>query len=576
MSETTGGFGAYTLESIFMQSADGLMYRAEHTATGGKVLIFVPHMPEEWEEIAGFRDRFLESARRAEGLRHDGILAVREIGVEAANGIPFVAYEAADGHDVRELSGHGRRLADTDIALLGAVVAEALDHAHTHGLLHGDLSPESIIFGEGGVVKLWGFAIEGAAKSPTGMRGFAPGTGSYSSPEQIIGGAVDGRSDLFSLGIVLFELVTGEHPFTAVPPRDARDRIVADEAPLAGKVRPDAPGGFNSILFKMLQKDPSKRPASAAEAAESLRALHVRLAQPPPAPAAAAPPRPQAAPARRGPSVAVIAGGGGVLVLAAAVAAVVFLRPPARPVPAPGPSQAVQTESPQVAAALADVEAAVAAGDFTKAERMLAELRRLDPLNARGLELAQKLRAARDQKVARLFDEGVALARAQRWAEAERRFSDVLAIDPDNVDAKDQIEEVREMAKSSRMAGLEAASPRQAQAVQIAPTAPPPRIMRVYFASPLPAGELVLALDRRPFATIPFDFSNEGGSGIVDRTFEMPHGRHQVLVALHNQQGLTLGDGTFVLDFEPGHTFQLTATMSSARSAPRFRAGEIR
>ena len=112
--------------------------------------------------------------------------------------------------------------------------------------------------------------------------------------------------------------------------------------------------------------------------------------------------------------------------------------------------------------------------------------------------------------------------------------------------------------------------------IHIRPLQEPPRRLRVYFSSPLVAGDLAITIDRGPFASIPFDFAPSGGAGVVQRTFDMPRGRHQVLATLHNDKGLTLGDQTFVLDFEPGHTVQLTVEMSGPRSVPRFKASEVR
>jgi tRNA A-37 threonylcarbamoyl transferase component Bud32 len=574
MDDTTRGFGAYTLESILMQGADGITYRAHHTATGVKVLVSIPSMPEEWDETAAFRDRFVASARAAQPLHHPGILDIREIGVDESSGMPFIAYEAVEGKNLRELTTHGRRLPDPDIALVGAAVADALDYAHAAGFVHGAVGPERIIVADEGVVKLTGFGVVNAQQSPTEMRGHAPGTGSYSSPEQIIGGVVDGRSDLFALGIVLFELVTGQHPFLASPPRDARDRIVADEAPLAGKIRPDAPGGFNSLIFKLLQKDPAKRPARGAEVAQSLRALHTRLLQPPPAPVAAPAPLPAAGPA--GLSPVHLAVGAGLLVLAGAIAAVVLLRPAPAPTAAVPAAMPTVTSQQELSKALNDAEAALDAGDFARAERLLVEARRLDPLNARGLAFSQQARSMRDEKVKKLYNEGVAFGRAQRWQDAERRFQDVIAMDPDNVDAKDQLDELHELSKAGRHAATAPDASHAAVLAKPTATPPPPRHLRVYFESPLASGELAITLDRAPFATLPFDFSGAGGSGVIDKTFEMPHGRHQVLVTLHSQQGLTLGEQMFVLDFEPGHTAQLTIAMSGPRAVPRFSAAEVR
>jgi len=100
MTDTAGNFAAYTLDSIFMQSSDGLMYRAHHSASGASVLLKVPTMPEEAEEAARFRDRFLVRANGVRSLHHHGILDLRDIGLDEASGLPFIAYESVEGKDL--------------------------------------------------------------------------------------------------------------------------------------------------------------------------------------------------------------------------------------------------------------------------------------------------------------------------------------------------------------------------------------------------------------------------------------------------------------------------------------------
>ena len=423
-------------------------------------------MPEEWEEAARFRDRFMARARGVGGLHHPGILDVSEIGHDEPSGMPYIAYEPVEGKDLRELTARGRRVADADIALIGAAVAEALDHAHAAGFVHGSITPASIIVGPDGAAWLIGFGIEPPPGSPTDMRGHAVGSGSYAAPEQIIGGVVDGRADLFALGLVLFEAVTGQHPFLATPPRDVRDRIVADEAPLPNKIRPETPGGFNAILFKLLQKDPSKRPARGAEVAQSLRALHERLMHPPsgrpdgarvPAPTVPAAARPPSSRSdsrrlgsppwrRRSSSIAAVAG----------------LPPPRRDHrhrrrcprrPPRSPAEA----SERVAA---DIEAALRVEDFRRAERLLTELRRDAPLDERGLELGQRVRDLKTAKVERLLRARAWwLARQARWREAAGRFGTVLEVDPSYVDAQDKLDELAEHLRPAAITGPVAAGP---------------------------------------------------------------------------------------------------------------------
>jgi hypothetical protein len=589
MSDTAGNFAAYTLDSIFMQAPDGLVYRAHRSDTGEAVLLKVPAMPEEWEEAARFRDRYMARANGVRSLRHPGILGVREIGHDEASGMPFIAYEVFEGKDLRELTARGRRVPDADLAMIGASVAEALDHAHAAGFVHGSLSPAAIIVGPDGSTRLAGFGIEPPPGSPTDMRGHAVGSGSYSAPEQIIGGLVDGRSDLFALGLVLFEAVTGQHPFLATPPRDVRDRIVQDEAPLPNKIRPETPGGFNTILFKLLQKDPSKRPARGAEVAQALRALHERLLHPPapvapPAAAAASVPAPapaaHRAAARPGASPVAIAAVAAVVLLAA-VAGVLVMRRPAPPPAAPVAAVAPTVSPAAIEQVAVEVEAAIRAEDFRRAERLLSDLRRDAPLEPAVLDLGQRIKTLRAAKVDRLLSEGVALARQAKWREAERRFNAVLEIDPANVDARDRLDELADRLTPSAAGGGSPSRGAEPAAVlqKPTPTPVPRRLLHVLFRSPLARGEVIIAVDRRPLPPIAFDFPPGDGAsgplGTVQRSFEMPQGSHHILVAVHNERGNTIGEQALVLKFEPGREHRITIDMATAKSMPRFTASEL-
>ena len=587
MNDTAGNFAAYTLDAIFMQGADGIMYRAHRTATGEAVLLKLPAMPEEWEEAARFRDRFVARAKSAQGLHHPGILDIREIGYDEASGMPFIAYEAVEGKDLRELTARGRRIPDTDIALVGAAVADALDHAHAAGFVHGSITPSSIIVGPDGAAWLAGFGVEPQPGSPTDMRGHAVGSGSYAAPEQIIGGLVDGRSDLFALGLVLFEVVTGQHPFLATPPRDVRDRIVTDEAPLPNKIRPETPGGFNTILFKLLHKDPSKRPARGAEVAQALRALHERLIHPPvpvaSAPAAAGTAAPVVAPrgsaARPKGSPLALAAAAAIVVIAAGAGILLLRRPAAPPAPVVPATPAVTAAA--IEQVTGDVEAALGADDFRRAERLLTDLRRDAPLDPRVLDLGQRVRDLRTAKVERLFNDGVALARQSKWRDAASRFNAVLEVDPGYVDAQDKLDELADHLGPAPGG----AAPRQAAGPapvlqRPTPSPAPKRLLQVVFRSPLARGEVRVALDHRPLPPVPFEFAAAAGAtgplGTVQRTFDMPHGTHHVLVTVHNERGNTIGEQAFVLKFEPGREHRVTIEMPTARSLPRFTASELR
>jgi hypothetical protein len=379
--------------------------------------------------------------------------------------------------------------------------------------------------------------------------------------------------------------VTGQHPFLAAPPRDVRDRIVQDKAPLPNKIRPETPGGYNTVLFKLLQKDPAKRPARGAEVAQSLRALHERLLHPPTPVAAPAPagvpahaPTARAGAARRGvPPVALAAAAA--LVLVAAAAAFLVLRQPSAP-PAPVAAAAPTASPAEIERLAGEVDAALRAEDFQRAERLLAELRQLDALDARVLDLGQRTRDLRAAKAERLYDEGVALARRQRVPEARQRFLAVLEVDPGHVDARDRLDELSDRRTAPAGGGTAAVGATEpAMRQRVPPTAEAKRLLHVVFRSPLAKGEVRVSVDHRPLPAIVIDLPPAEGGGLlgtVQRTYEVPHGTHQVLVTLVNERGNILGDHTFVLKFEAGREHRVAVEMASARAMPRFTATALR
>lgn len=217
---------------------------------------------------ARFLERFRREARAAAALSHPNIVAVHDTGDEG--GAPFIVMECVRGRSLDTLlpGGVGR-----DQALeICAEVCAALAYAHAHGIVHLDIKPGNILIAADGGVKVTDFGIARAAGSDTATTTSVLGTASYLSPEQARSGPVDGRSDLYSLGIVLYELATGRVPFRGgTPLQVALQHVSAQPQPPSELTELDP--AFEALVLKALAKDPDERHQSAHELRAELLAL---------------------------------------------------------------------------------------------------------------------------------------------------------------------------------------------------------------------------------------------------------------------------------------------------------------
>jgi serine/threonine-protein kinase len=232
----------------------------------------LPHLAEDQK----FIDMFLDEARLAAQLSHPNIVQIFDLG--EVDGEHFIAMEFIDGRDVQAIIDRGLKVRQPfSPAIAARIVADActaLDYAHnftnkagTHiQLVHRDVSPQNILVSKDGIVKLVDFGVAKAATSTHKTQtGAVKGKLSYMSPEQISGKMVDARSDIFALGIVLYELVTGRRPFGHESELLAITAILNEQPQRPCEIIHTVPAELEAIIFKALEKDPAIRFQSASE-----------------------------------------------------------------------------------------------------------------------------------------------------------------------------------------------------------------------------------------------------------------------------------------------------------------------
>jgi len=252
--------------------AFGEVYRAHDGVLGRDVAIKRIRLeafaePTQLEEV---KQRFLREARVAAGLRHPNIVTTHDIVSSPATN--FIVMELVAGRTLQSVIEERRRLPlEETIRLLGQVAA-ALDHAHAAGVVHRDIKPANVMVEPSGQVKVMDFGI---AKAETGANltatGLIMGTPNYMSPEQARGGKVDARSDLFSLGCVLYECLTGRRPFDAESVTAILVRILTEEPPPVDFDATGLPRAVGDVLRRAMAKAPESRFGSGAELIAALR-----------------------------------------------------------------------------------------------------------------------------------------------------------------------------------------------------------------------------------------------------------------------------------------------------------------
>jgi serine/threonine-protein kinase len=247
----------------------GEVYLAHDALLGREVALKVLREPHAGS--AEFAERFRREARHAAALSHPNIVEVYDAG-ESADGEPYMAMEHVPGGTLRDRLLRRGALPPRTAAAVTLQIAEALSAAHHHGVIHRDIKPENVLVTENGDVKVADFGIAKAADA-TAMTQTSLVLGSvrYLSPEQAMGQPVSPASDLYSLGVVLYEMLTGEVPFQAEGPIAIAMKHLSQEPTPLWELDPAVPASLDAVTLKLLEKDPERRYRSAEELAEDLK-----------------------------------------------------------------------------------------------------------------------------------------------------------------------------------------------------------------------------------------------------------------------------------------------------------------
>ncbi len=273
-STTTPMLGRYEIKKELGKGAMGIVYLGVDPKINRSVAIKTMRFEEGLEEKAmkELKDRFFREAQAAGNLTHPNIVKIYDAGEE--QDIAYIAMELLKGDDLKKWAVKSNLLPVEKTLEYIAEAADALDYAHKNGIVHRDIKPANIMLLEDGSIRVADFGIARITESSKTATGTVLGTPYYMSPEQIAGKKVDGRADLFSLGVTLYELLTGERPWKGGESIGTLlFQITSDPYPDPMLVKPDLPQGILAVIDKALKKKPEERYQTGGEMAAALRAI---------------------------------------------------------------------------------------------------------------------------------------------------------------------------------------------------------------------------------------------------------------------------------------------------------------
>src|SRR5260221_1778284 len=262
--------GRYIIQSEIGRGAMGVVYKATDSVHERRVAVKTVNMTPEEEGADKYEARFYQEARAAAALNHPNIVTVHDVGKSGE--VIFMAMEYIEGVELRSLMGEGRRVAVPQAVAIASQIAEGLAYAHQHGVVHRDIKPANIMVMPNGPAKITDFGSAGRrAASELTETGMLLGSPKYMSPEQVIGKRADHRSDIFSLGVIIYEMLCGAAPFNGENVTALMYQTVNFVPPPPSSVNAAVPEMLDFIVAKMLAKPVDERYQDAQEVARDLR-----------------------------------------------------------------------------------------------------------------------------------------------------------------------------------------------------------------------------------------------------------------------------------------------------------------
>jgi len=267
--------GRYEVVAEVGRGAMGAVYKARDPKIDRFVAIKTVLLHQAViQEQQEFRRRFFVEAQAAGRLLHPGIVAVFDVGEDPETSDPYIVMEFIEGLTLRELlASKGRKLPVHEALRIAQEIAEALDYAHSQGVVHRDIKPANILITRDGQAKISDFGIAQLDLTQMTLPGRVLGTPAYMSPEQLEGKQVDGRSDLFSLGAILYTSLTGHRPFQGNSATTVCYRVANHEPMQPSSLCAELPQELDAVIARALAKNPAERYQRGNEFAEDLRAL---------------------------------------------------------------------------------------------------------------------------------------------------------------------------------------------------------------------------------------------------------------------------------------------------------------